>query len=141
LTYQWQKNGVNIPGANLSTYTTPPAVATDNGTLFQVIVSNIAGSVTSLQRTLTVNLPPTITTQPQDKTVNPGKTATFTVKATGTKTLTFQWKKNGADIPGATATSYTTPPVTALDNGSLFSVVVTNPYGSTTSTGAKLTVR
>jgi len=141
LAYQWQKNGVDIPGANLATYTTPPAVTEDNGTLFQVIVSNIAGSVTSLQRTLTVNLPPTITTQPEDKTVIPGKTARFTVKATGTKTLTYQWKKNGADIPGATAASYTTPPVTTLDNGSLFSVVVTNPYGSATSTDAKLTVR
>jgi len=141
LLYQWQKNGIDIPGAILSTYTTPPAFSSDNGSLFRVVVSNVAGSVTSLERTLTVNLPPTITVQPQDKTLNTGKTAKFTVTATGTKTLTYQWRKDGTDIAGATSSSYTTPPVTALDNGALFSVVLTNPYGSATSINAKLTVR
>ncbi len=104
-------------------------------------MSNGGGSVTSNSATLSVNLPPTITVQPQDKTVSVGGTAKFTVSATGTKTLTYQWMKNGTNISGATLTSYTTPPATAGDNGALFSVVVSNPYGSATSNSAKLTVR
>jgi len=103
-------------------------------------VSNGGGSVTSNSATLTVNLPPAITAQPVDKTVNVGKTAKFSVTATG-KTLTYQWRKNGENISGALQRSYTTPPATTGDNGALFSVVVTNPYGSVTSDNATLTVK
>ena len=97
--------------------------------------------MTSDSATLAVNLPPTITSQPVDKTVNVGKTAKFSVTATGTKTLTYQWRKNGANISGAVQPSYTTPPATTGDNGALFSVVVSNPYGTVTSSNAKLTVK
>jgi sugar lactone lactonase YvrE len=141
LSYQWQKNGVNILDTTQSNYTTPPVTAADNGSLFLVIVSNIAGGVASNQVTLSVNLPPTITSQPQDKTVSIGKSVKFTVTATGTKTLTYQWMKNGVNIAGATKASYTIPPASSEDNGALFSVVVTNSYGSATSTSAKLTVK
>ena len=141
LAYQWQKNGVDIAGATQPAYTTPPTTAADNGSVFRVTVSNIAGSVTSNQKTLTVNLPPSITTQPQNKTVFLGKTAKFVVTATGTKTLTYQWMKNDQNIAGATKSSYTTLPATTGDDGTLFSVVVTNDYGSATSTSAKLTVK
>ena len=140
LLYQWQKNGVDIPGANQATYVTPPATALDNGSLFGVTVSNGGGSVTSNSATLTVNLPPAITAQPLDKTVNVGQTAKFAVTATG-KSLTYQWRKNGANISGALQRTYTTPPATSGDNGALFSVVVTNPYGSVTSDNATLTVK
>jgi hypothetical protein len=140
LLYQWQKNGVDIPGANQATYVTPPATASDNGSLFRVTVSNGGGSVTSNSATLAVNLPPAITAQPVDKTVNVGQTAKFLVTATG-KTLTYQWRKNGTNISGALQHSYTTPPATTGDNGALFSVVVTNPYGSVTSDNATLTVK
>ncbi len=141
LLYQWQKNSADIPGATQASYTTPPATESDNGSLFRVIVRNAAGSATSNQATLSVNLPPTITVQPRDKTVTAGQTAKFSVTATGTKTLTYQWLKNGAPISGAVQPSYTTPPTTAGDNGALFSVIVTNPYGSATSSNALLTVR
>ncbi len=140
LTYQWQKNGINLPGATMATYTTPPVTAEDNGSLFCVVVSNGAGSVISLQRSLKVNFPPVITTQPRDATVNAGRAAKFTVKATG-QSLTYQWRKNGANITGATQSNYTTPPAASGDNGALFSVLVTNSYGSTTSSDAVLTVR
>ena len=50
-----------------------------------------------------------ITTQPASQTVTAGQTATFSVTATGTAPLSYQWKKNGAAISGATASSYTTP--------------------------------
>jgi hypothetical protein len=54
LTYQWQRGGANIPGANSASYTTPPAVATDDGAVFRVIISNAAGSITSQNAVLTV---------------------------------------------------------------------------------------
>jgi hypothetical protein len=140
LLYQWQENAVDIPGANQATYVTPPASASDNGSLFRVTVSNDGGSVTSNSATLAVNLPPAITAQPVDKTVGVGETAKFSVTAIG-KTLTYQWRKNGTNISGALQRSYTTPPATTEDNGALFSVVVTNPYGSVTSDNATLTVK
>jgi hypothetical protein len=82
-----------------------------------------------------------ITTQPANVTVNAGKTARFTVVATGTAPLKYQWKKNGSDISGATRPAYVTPPTTALDNGSVFAVTVSNSVGSVTSNDAILTVR
>jgi len=55
LTYQWQKNSVNISGATSATYVTPATVATDSGTVFDVIVSNSFGNATSNSATLAVN--------------------------------------------------------------------------------------
>jgi hypothetical protein len=141
LRYQWRKNAVNIAVATKSSYTTPATTAADNGSLFSVVVSNSAGSVTSNNATLTVKTPPTITTQPANKTVTVGKTAKFTVVATGAAPLSYQWKKNGVNIAGATKASYNTPPTTATDNGSLFSVAVSNSAGSVTSNNAILTVQ
>jgi len=84
---------------------------------------------------------PSITTQPVNKTVAVGRTATFRVIARGNAPLSYQWRKNGVDIAGATSASYTTPPATSGDNGSLFSVVVSNSVGSVTSNDARLGVR
>ena len=83
---------------------------------------------------------PTITTQPANQSVTAGQTATFTVTATGTAPLSYQWQKSGTAIAGATASSYTTPPTTSSDNGSQFTVVVSNTAGSVTSNAATLTV-
>ncbi|HTQ58885.1 MAG TPA: choice-of-anchor D domain-containing protein [Candidatus Solibacter sp.] len=143
LSYQWQKNGVNIAGATGSNYTTPATATTDSGSTFDVIVSNTAGTVTSSAATLTVNasvVAPTITTQPVNQTVTAGQTATFTVVAGGTAPLSYQWQKNGVNIAGATGTSYTTPVTATTDSGSTFRVVVTNTAGTVTSSAATLTV-
>jgi hypothetical protein len=140
LSYQWRKNGEDIIGATGASYTTPATTAADNGALFSVMVSNGGGSVTSNNATLTVKLPPSITTQPADTTVAAGRTARFTVTATGAAPLSYQWRKNGQNITGATRAFYTTPPTTIADNGSLYSVVVTNKLGSITSEDATLTV-
>ncbi len=140
LTYQWKKNGAAISGATAASYTTPATVAADNNSQFTVTVTNSAGSVTSNAATLTVNIPASITAQPANQTVAAGKTATFSVTATGSGTLTYQWKKNGAAISGATAASYTTPATTASDNGAPFTVTVTDAAGNVTSNAAILTV-
>jgi len=143
LSYQWQKSGVNIAGANAASYTTPVTATSDSGSAFDVVVSNTAGSVTSAAATLTVNaatVAPTITTQPVNQTVTAGQTATFTVAAGGTAPLKYQWQKNGVNIAGATATSYTTPVTATPDSGSAFDVVVSNTAGSVTSAAVTLTV-
>ncbi len=83
---------------------------------------------------------PAITTQPANRTVVAGQTATFSVGATGTAPLGYQWRKNGGSISGATSATYTTPAATTTDNGAQFTVVVSNSAGSITSNSAALTV-
>src|SRR5205823_728060 len=83
---------------------------------------------------------PSIATQPANQTVTVGQTATFTVVATGTAPLSYQWQKNGTAISGATSASYTTAATTSSDNGAQFVVVVSNTAGSVTSNAATLTV-
>jgi len=143
LSYQWRKNGVNIAGATAASYITPATATSDSGSTFGVVVSNSVGSVTSAAATLTVSaapVAPTITAQPANQTVTAGQTATFTVVATGTAPLSYQWSRSGATIAGATSSSYTTGATTSSDNGAQFTVVVGNTVGSVTSSGAALTV-
>lgn len=86
------------------------------------------------------NTPPQITAQPANAVVTVGQTASFSVTATGSGTLTYQWQKNSANISGATSANYTTPATVSGDNGAKFDVVVTNSSGSVTSGMATLTV-
>jgi hypothetical protein len=84
---------------------------------------------------------PTIETQPQAQSVTEPDTATFSIGASGTAPLTIQWRRNGVNISGANATSYTTPATSAVaDNGAVFSAVVSNAAGTITSNNATLTV-
>jgi len=141
LTYQWRKNGSDIADATGSSYTTPPTVATDNNSLFSVVITNAAGSVISNDAKLIVRTAPTITAPPVNQRVSAGQTATFSVTASGTTPLTYQWRKNRINITNATRRTYTTPPTTIADHGSTYSVVVTNSVGSATSNNARLSVR
>ena len=104
------------------------------------MVTNELGTATSDAVILTVTMAPVITEQPVAKTVNSGATATFSVTATGTAPFSYQWKKNGTDIPNATGSSYTTPATSSADNNAAFTVVVTNSHGSATSNQAILSV-
>jgi glucose/arabinose dehydrogenase len=85
--------------------------------------------------------PPTIVSQPSSETLQAGQTAFFSVLATGTGNLTYQWQRNGRSISGAVLSSYTLPGVKASDNGAVFSVMVSNSFGSVSSGGATLTVQ
>jgi hypothetical protein len=143
ITYQWRKNGVAITGATTPSYTTPATTLADTGAVFVVVLTNSGGTVTSNPATLTVQasvVAPTLITQPASLTVAVGQTATFSVTASGTAPLTYQWSKNGSAITGATGASYTTPATVTSDSGSLFTVVVRNGSGSVTSNSATLTV-
>ena len=83
---------------------------------------------------------PTITTQPLNVSVTVGQTATFSVMATGSAPLSYQWMQGSTAISGATSTSYMTPPTTAANSGEQFQVKVSNTAGSITSSMATLTV-
>ena len=145
LQYQWKKGGTDIPDATFSTYTTPATSMGDSGAVFTVVVSNALGTVTSSSATLTVTaaaVAPTITTQPAAQAAAPGQTASFSVVATGTEPLAYQWQKNGTNIDGATTNTYTTEATTNADIGAAlaYSVVVTNSAGTVTSNNASLAV-
>ena len=84
--------------------------------------------------------PPSISTHPQPVTVPVGGNATFTVSASGSAPLTYRWQRNGADIPGATGSSYTLNGAQTADSGAQFRVIVSNASGSATSNAAALTV-
>jgi Immunoglobulin domain len=83
---------------------------------------------------------PTITAQPQNQSVPEGSMATFSVTATGSTPLNYQWMKNGMAISGANSASYTMPATALSDNNTTFAVVVSNNSGSVTSNTATLTV-
>jgi pectate lyase len=141
LAYQWKKNGTDITGATNSTLTIASAQTSDAGS-YTVFVSNSAGSITSNAATLTVNsapVAPTITTQPASQTVNVGDTASFSVAASGTAPLAYQWKKNGANITGATNATFAIANAQTSDAGN-YTATVSNSAGSATSNVATLTV-
>src|SRR5262249_15489933 len=119
LTYQWRKNGTSISGATGSSYSIASVVSADAGS-YDVVVSGTCSPATAAS--LTVNAPPAISNQPADRTACVGQTATFSVVATGTN-LTYQWRKNGTNISGATGSSYTIASAVSADGGS-YDVVV-----------------
>ena len=113
---------------------------TDEGT-YLVIISNAYGSVTSSVANLTVTLSaPIITSQPQDLTVIPGQYATFSVAAVGSEPFTYQWYHNtNTLVTGATEATLILTNVQPVDAG-IYSVIVSNPIGSVSSSNAVLTV-
>jgi hypothetical protein len=138
LTYQWRKNNISISGATAASYTTGPVTQADDGTTYVVSVSNGYGGVTSNTVVLSIGNP-TIATQPVSQSVAIGQTATFTVVGKGTA-LVYQWRKNNISIQGATAASYTTPPLTQADDGTKYVVSVSNSYSGVTSNIVTLSI-
>ena len=141
VSYQWKKNGTDIPGATAPVLAFATTATADTGS-YTVVATNTLGSTTSTAATLTVNaapVAPAITTPPVAQTVNAGANVTFGVAATGTAPITFQWKKNTVDIPGATQATLTLSGVQFADAGN-YSIVLTNPIGTTVSTPVALVV-
>src|SRR5207248_8792873 len=107
---------------------------------YTVWVSNAAGTATSDgAAVLTVNVPPPITTQPANQVVAAGASATFSVTASGTAPLNYQWTLNGVNVSGATASSYTISSVQSANVGN-YAVLISNAAGSVTSAEASLTI-
>ena len=131
LAYQWWFNGSPIPGATLTNYTLNNIQATNAGG-YSVVITNAYGSITSSVASLTVLFPPTLVSQPQSVLLTNGGTASFSVTASGTDPLAYQWWFNGAIIPGAVGTNYSLATVDPTNEGN-YQVVITNAYGSVTS--------
>lgn len=141
LQYLWYFNGNPIPGVTGSSLVVPNAQAGNIGN-YHVVVANPAGSVTSVTVTLGVgNIAPNITSEPQNQTVSAGGTAIFSVAATGTTALGYQWYGNtNALIADATNAVLTLHNVSTNDNGKKYRVIVSNNFGVDTSVDATLTV-
>jgi hypothetical protein len=165
LSYQWQVNGTNlvdgtdlvngdITSGSTTNVLTISNAQTNNSGSYTVIVTNLAGSVTSSNALLTVtNVPAEIGTQPISQTVAVGSDVTFAVSATPIDVYgpySFQWVKDGTDltdgptssgstISGSTNTSLTITDVQTNDAGS-YQLLITNPGGLVTSSNAVLTV-
>lgn len=137
-TFQWRRDGTLIPGATGSTYTVASLTAADAGT-YTAVATNAAGIATSNGATLTIATAPTIVTHPQSQTALSGQTVTLSVSAAGTSPISYQWRKNGASISGATGNSFTLTNLKSGDAGA-YEVVVTNAAGSVTSNPAVLIV-
>ncbi len=140
LTYTWYRNDVQLVSGSSASYDTPATTAADNGAKFYVKVRNGSGEVTSQSVTLTVTAAdpgpgaPVIATQPVGQSVAVGKTAQFSVGATGNGTLTYQWYRNNQAVQGATAASYTTPVLALSNNGDSYTVTVGSSAGGATVT-------
>lgn len=139
LYYQWRKNNKDMVGATSDTLTINNVQGSD-ADRYRVIVSNSVSTATSSWATLTVLQPPVITEQPQSQTVVSGRSATFTVKATGTTPLTYQWFKNNQPLAGQTSNRLQLQKVTTADAGT-YTVTVSNAGGVATSAPAILTVQ
>jgi len=137
-TYQWQLNGTNLPGATGSTLTLASVRVTDAG-LYSVVVSNPVASVASSNATLTVSSPPVIVIPPAARVVSAATPVPFTVLALGDAPLTYQWRRDGQVIPGATNASYSIAAAAPAHEG-LYTVVVSNALGFAVSPAARLTV-
>lgn len=142
MTFQWYKDGVAIENATISNYMIPSAALSDAGS-YTVKISNSAGNVTSEPAIVTVStpVPPTITTQPQDKTVEFGANFTLTVAAEGSAPLMYMWKKNGITIY-ATPSSNPSINITSAKetDAGIYSVDITNTFGATQSNSVTVVV-
>jgi sugar lactone lactonase YvrE len=140
LSYQWRFNDSPLEGATNATLVLS-SVTTNQAGLYSVAVTNDYGGVVSSNALMMVlEVPPAIALQPADQTVWPGDTTTFSVKATGSPPFCYQWQFKDNPLDGATNATLVLSNVTTNQAGP-YSVVVTNLFGSVTSSNAVLTVR
>ena len=138
-TLQWlDQTGAPITDATNTSLTIPNVSYSQNGYVYSCVASNSEGSVTN-SATLTVFVPPAISSEPSNLVVTNTQSASFSVGATGVPALSYQWSKNGSPIPGATAATYTIASASPSNMGS-YSCTITNQAGTTNTVSVTLTV-
>lgn len=135
--WQWRHEGQDIEGADESTLIIPNVDGYHAG-VYDVVATNDAGDVTSNPALLTVETP-VITAQPAGGTAYAGQQAVLSVTVLGTGNVSYQWRKNGEDIPGATSSSLEFPATTHREQAQ-YDVVVTDEFHHATSEAATLQV-
>jgi hypothetical protein len=137
--YQWQKSGVNIAGANGKTFNINSVTEADSG-YYRCIMSNSNGNMVSDSAKLTVRTAPDITTHPNPtSSACIGSSTDFTVTASGSSPLTYQWYNLNGSVSGGSNPTYTINPVVST-SASTYYCTVTNNCGTATSNGATLTI-
>ncbi|MBI3880497.1 MAG: immunoglobulin domain-containing protein [Verrucomicrobia bacterium] len=144
LSYRWRINFQNLNDSNNITGSTNAtlvisSVLTNHGGLYDVVVSNAYGFTNSATALVNVFAPPVLTIQPSNRTGTIGSNTTFSVGVTGTAPFAYQWHFNGDDLTGRTNSTLSLTNLQATNAGS-YNVRVSNPYGSTNSAQAQLTV-
>jgi len=137
LRYQWRWNGLDLPGQTNTTLSIEYALLQDEGE-YEVYVSNPGGTALSAPARLQINALPEVVEPPRNIYVNPSNDVTFSVVATGSQPLSYQWRWRGVDLPGATGPTLTLTNVQLAQNGT-YSVVISNRVG-TIETNAQLVV-
>ena len=138
LQYRWHYDGAPIPGATGSMLQLDDVSAAQAGD-YRVVVFNASGSAVSRPATLRVDVPVLILAHPRSQRIFAGSNATFTVSAYSSTPVTYQWRKNGDDIPGATSATLMLTNVSGADNGD-YTVVVTDAQASLISEPGNLLV-
>ncbi len=129
--YQWRFNGLDIAGGTNALFEILN-VQTNQAGAYTFVASNALGWVTGAVAQVTVLVPAHVDPLPPSTTVLLGSNVTFSANASGTPPLIYQWRKNGANIPGATNATFTLTNVQVIDGGA-YTVVVQNNYGVATS--------
>ena len=140
VTYQWRKDGAVIPKATSFTYRLSPDPATAGR--YDVTIANPAGSISSNEVSVAVvDFPavPMFTSQPSSQSVLLGTIVTFAATATGSSLVRYQWRKDGVDLPGATAAALVLPYAPATAAGT-YTVLATTMEGVASSSAALLTI-
>lgn len=138
LAFQWLVNGRQVQKGTNSSLLLTAVQPTDAGN-YTVVISNRVGQITSTPALLTVNTPPSITTQPRDQTNAAGGNILLTVAAAGSTPLHYQWFKNDLPVAKATNASVSLQRVQPFDAG-VYRVTVTNPFGSAISSNAMVVI-
>src|SRR5207248_10797722 len=134
--YQWSINGVNLPGATAATLMLTNVQLSQAGD-YAVALTNSLGYAISTPATLTVFSAPQVISQPASLTAYWGSNATFQVQVQGTAPFYYQWYSNGTALNSQTNATLNLSNL-SLDDSGQFWVVVTNAYGSFTSSIASL---
>ncbi|MCX6141350.1 MAG: immunoglobulin domain-containing protein [Candidatus Kapabacteria bacterium] len=134
VTYQWMKGTSPIPGATTASFSKANVTSLDAGS-YSVVASNSCGSATSVTVDVVVNTGVKITTEPANVAVNDNQPISFSVAATGSNVVTYQWFLNNVAITGATGATYTVERAKMSDAGTYYCIVANN-CGADTSANA-----